>query len=93
MRDVVLADGVASLVATVLDNVKQDGSAMKNVSWCLANMLKGERQAPIELIAPSIPALARAIMRTENDSVVNDIVWGFSYFTQNGSNDRLACIV
>ena len=81
MRDTVLADGVATLIATALDNVKQDNSAMRNLAWCLANMLKGERQAQIELIAPSIPALARALIRTENDNVVNDIVWGFSYFT------------
>ena len=44
-------------------------------------------------MAPCIPALARALLRTENDVVINDILWGLSYFTQSGSYERLQCVV
>ena len=42
MRDMVLAEGVIEPIAAALDKVKYDNSALRNIAWCLANMLKGD---------------------------------------------------
>ena len=55
---------------------------LRDIAWCLSNFMKGEISPPFELIAPAVPALIRAMQRTDIDAAVVDIVWGLYYFTQ-----------
>ena len=63
---------------------------MRNISWCLANFLKGDRLPRYELVAPSISALARALMRTQLEEVITDVIWGFSFITRESNQGILS---
>lgn len=41
-RDIVIADGTVIPMAAALDRTTGDSSSMRNISWCLANLMKGE---------------------------------------------------
>ena len=93
LRDTVLADGVVGPIAAALDNAPADSSMIRNLSWCLSNFMKGKRRAPFEQIAPGVPALVRALQRTEQADVINDIIWGLSFFTQEADEPSLRCLI
>ena len=42
LRDLILQDNVVAPMAFVLDQVEANSSAMRNISWCLANFMKGD---------------------------------------------------
>jgi len=51
--------------------------------------MKGEESPKYELIAPAIPSLARALMRSDMDEVITDISWGFSFLTRQSNEAAL----
>jgi len=48
-RDMILADGVVGKIAEVLDLTGTDTNAMRNIAWCLANLMKGEVLPPVQM--------------------------------------------
>ena len=66
---------------------------LRDIAWCLSNFKKGEISQPFELIARAVPALVRAMQRTDIDAAGVDIVWGLYYFTQQASSESLICLV
>lgn len=66
---------------------------MRNISWCLSNFMKGDELPKYELVAPAIPALVRALQRTELEEVITDVTWGFSFITRESNTEALMCIV
>lgn len=94
LRNQVLADGVVEPMAMHLDKVTQPNSqAMRNISWCLANFMKGEEPPSYDLILPAIPALVRAIIRTGMDEVLADVSWGFSFISRDSEERILSSLV
>ena len=93
LRDTVIADDVVGIMASALDRAAGDSTAMRNISWCLANFMKGERPPPEQILAPCVPSLIRALQRTQNNVVITDIMWGLSFFTKNGSVESVQSIV
>ena len=55
--------------------------------------MKGNVPPAFELVAPGVPALVRALIRTQNEQAINDITWGLSFFTQNGTVESLQCLI
>ena len=68
-------------MSAALDRAQAASSFLRNVAWCLSNFMKGKVAPHHDLVAPAVPALIRALQRTEQDVVINDIVWGLSFFT------------
>lgn len=66
---------------------------MRNMAWCLSNFVKGQEEPELAHVAQGIPALVRALERTDQDEVINDIVWGLSYFTQSADPQKLTCFI
>ena len=93
LRDAILADNVVTPMAMALDLAEANSSAMRNISWCLANFMKGDELPQYELVAPAIPALVRALQRTELEEVIIDVTWGFSFITRDSNMEALKCMV
>jgi hypothetical protein len=55
--------------------------------------MKGKIPPQLAQVAPGLPALVRALQRTDMDVVINDIIWGLSFFTQTAQEDSLVCLV
>ena len=79
---------VVALLASCPDNA----SLLRNATWTLSNLCKGDPPAQLDFLAAGIPALAKALIESEDRTVVNDICWGLSYFTQSGEEEKLACL-
>ena len=93
LRNSILMDGVVVPMALALDQAEANSSAMRNISWCLANFMKGDELPQYELVAPGIPALIRALQRTELEEVIVDVTWGFSFITRESNQAALNCMV
>ena len=61
LRDAILAEGVVSPIASALDRTENGTSALRNVSWCLSNFMKGKEPPKLAAVAPGLPALVRAL--------------------------------
>ena len=72
-------------MAAYLDKL-DDSEALRNTAWCLANLMKGDSPAEFQIIAPVVPSLVRAMIRTGSNEVLKDVAWGLSYFTQDANN-------
>ena len=93
LRDAILADNVVPAMTDVLDRAAGDSSLVRNVAWCLSNFMKGDPLPALESVAPAVPSLIRALLRTSRDDVINDIIWGLSYFTQTAQLEALQCLL
>jgi len=80
-------------MADALDRTENGTSALRNISWCLSNFMKGLKPPHFPHVALGVPALIRAIQRTDMDVVINDIIWGISFFTQTAEEENLRCLV
>ena len=93
LRDLILAEQVVEPIAAALDNTQAGSSAMRNLAWCLSNFMKGDEPPHFPHVVPGIPALVRALQRTDVDEVINDIVWGLSHFTASAEVDKMRCVI
>ena len=80
-------------MATCLDNAEADSGALRNIAWCLANFMKGDQPPNLQLVAPAVPSLVRALLRSTRSDVLNDIVWGLSFFTQQADPQAIQIFV
>lgn len=56
----------------------------RNVSWCLTNLCRGTPTPPFFQIKNAIIALAKVLMENTKKEILSDVVWAFSYTTDNG---------
>lgn len=83
LRDQVLAEQVVEPMAAILDNTETDSESQRNIAWCLSNFMKGDDHPPdLQIVAPAVPSLVRTLIRSSRKEILSDIIWAFSYFTQ-----------
>ena len=83
LRDQVLAEQVVEPMAAILDNTETDSESQRNIAWCLSNFMKGDDHPPdLQIVAPAVPSLVRTLIRSTRKEILSDIIWAFSYFTQ-----------
>ena len=80
-------------MSAALDRAQTGSTQLRNVAWCLSNFMKGKVAPPLDLILPAVPALIRALQRTEQDVVILDVIWGLSFLTADSNPASLNTII
>ena len=85
-----LQAGACLKIARCLDLAPAGSSFTRNASWTLANFCKGRPTADFELIRPCIPSLTKVLIENNTEEILTDIVWAFSYASDEGGDERLS---
>lgn len=85
VRDLVIAAGAVEPISNLLDKGPKTLSFVRNVSWTLANLCRGRPSPDFNLVRGAIPSLANTLINSDQEDVLTDICWAFSYLTDGGS--------
>ena len=88
-RDNILAMGAIEKICFYLDKAPAGSSLVRNASWTLANFGKGKPMIDIDIFKPAIFSLAKVLRENDNQEILSDIVWAFSYVTDEGGDDTI----
>lgn len=86
VRDLVISAGAVEPISNLLDQGPKTSSFVRNVSWTLANLCRGRPSPDFNLVQRAIPSLANTLINSDQEDVLTDICWAFSYLTDGGSN-------
>lgn len=76
--------GAVQPIADLLDRTAPGNSFVRNASWTLSNFCRG-RPAPIfDQIKRCVPSLAKVLIESDQEEILTDICWAFSYISDGG---------
>lgn len=95
LRDIIINAGAVQPIADLLDRALATASDgfIKNLSWTLSNFCRGRPVSDHKKIRRAVPSLARVLMSRENEDILTDICWAFSYICDSQSKETLPYIV
>ena len=91
IRDSVLKAGAVKPISNILMQVQegqQSTAFIRNASWTLSNLCRGKPNPPFEIIKEALPALGRILLQHDQEEIITDILWAFSYVS-DGSDQRM----
>jgi hypothetical protein len=91
IRDSVLQAGAVKPISNILMQVQegqQSTAFIRNASWTLSNLCRGKPNPPFEIIKEALPALGRILLQHDQEEIITDILWAFSYVS-DGSDQRM----
>lgn len=75
------------MVAELLENQSSPSqSFVRNASWCLANMCRGNPRPDSSLTSKCIPTLAKVLINFDDFEIIQDVCWAISYFSDSGGD-------
>ncbi|KAH0458733.1 hypothetical protein IEQ34_011547 [Dendrobium chrysotoxum] len=89
-RDFVLQNGALFPLLALL-NERSKISMLRNATWTLSNLCRGQPPAPFEHTRAALPVLQRLIHSTDEE-VLTDACWALSYLS-DGNNDRIQTVI
>ncbi|XP_020591450.1 importin subunit alpha-like [Phalaenopsis equestris] len=89
-RDIVL-ENAALFPLLALLNEGSKISMIRNATWTLSNLVRGNPRPAFEQIRDSLPVLQRLVHSTDEE-VLSDACWALSYMT-DGANDRIQAVI
>lgn len=81
-RDYVLRMGVMAPLLSLLVAPNPTVKVQRDATWLLSNLCRG-KDAPWDIISPSIPVLLRLLYSADND-VLTDAAWTLLFITDSG---------
>ena len=90
-RDAVLATpgALSQLLAAITPAAPP--ALLKNATWALSNLCRGEPPPPLRIIRQLLPKLAELITSEDKD-VQQDALWALSCLSDGGEDQLLACM-
>ena len=93
MRDIILRTGISEVIAKLVIAAPAGSSFIRNASWTLSNFLKGQPSSDFQYVRFCIPALTKVLIENNSEEILNDIVWGFSHYTDQNVDEVLEAVV
>ena len=93
MRDIILRTGISEVIAKLVIAAPAESSFTRNASWTLSNFLKGQPSSDFQYVRFCIPALTKVLIENNSEEILNDIVWGFSHYTDQNVDEVLEAVV
>ncbi|AES92712.2 putative importin subunit alpha [Medicago truncatula] len=90
-RDLVFSHGALIPLLTQL-NEQAKLSMLRVATWTLSSFCKGKPPPPIEQVRPALPSLERLILSNDDEEVLSDACWAFSYLS-DGTNDKIQAVI
>ena len=91
-RDLVLEAGALSPMLKILNNHKATIAVLRNATWALSNLCRGESPPPdFAVVSKALSTLAM-LLNQPDDEVLADACWALSYLT-GGTNDKLQAVL
>jgi importin subunit alpha-1 len=81
IRDHIINCGAIDPIAKILMRNDITSEFTRNASWTLANLCRGKPGPPFESIKHAIPALAHVFINNDEEEIITDILWSFSYIS------------
>jgi len=81
IRDVVINNGAVKPVSEILMRPNISVEFVRNASWTLANLCRGKPSPQFESIKEALPALAHVFLHYDQEEIITDILWAFSYIS------------
>jgi hypothetical protein len=91
LRDLVLQAGGIGPIITNLEN-PASLSLLRNCTWTLSNLCRGKPQAPLAVVGPALPVLAKIVFQNQDVDSIVDAIWALSYMS-DGENARIQAVV
>ena len=91
IRDHVINCGSIKPISDILMRQDIGTEFTRNASWTLANLCRGKPTPPFDSIKEAIPALAHVFLKYDQEEIITDILWAFSYIS-DGTDQRMAHI-
>ena len=88
-RDSIVNEGAIDKISVILSQAPPETSLVRNASWTLANFGKGKPMIKIKDFTPAIFTLTKILNENTNEDVLSDIVWAFSYVTDEGGDETI----
>lgn len=79
-RDLVIAAGGIDLLIKSAETANRI-SMIKNVAWALSNLCRHKPAPEFEIVKAMIPTLAKLCMEHDQEQMLQDITWAFSYLS------------
>lgn len=86
-RDNIIAENAIPKICSILDQAPAESSLVRNASWTLANFGKGKPMVKISDFTPAIFTLTKVLNENNSEEVLSDIIWAFSYVTDDGGDE------
>lgn len=79
-RDMVLEKGILTPLLKAIETTKSF-RMLRNATWTLSNLCRGNPPSDYEHLRPMLPTLAR-LLNCKDQEVVQDAAWAFSYLSE-----------
>merc|ERR1719440_272252 len=89
-RDLVLTQGALQPLLEQL-NPNSKMSMLRNATWTLSNLCRGQPQPAWAMVAPALTVLAQLIF-SNDDEVLADACWALSYLS-DGPNEKIQAVL
>jgi len=88
IRDAIIYAGVIQQISNILLKTPNlSRSFQRNASWTLANLCRGRPSPSFDHVKDAIPALAKILLENDSEETITDILWAFSYISDNAGNE------
>eukprot|EP00053_Salpingoeca_punica_P014878 m.135610 g.135610 ORF g.135610 m.135610 type:complete len:603 (+) comp16564_c1_seq3:206-2014(+) len=86
-RDLVLSCGGAPSLLKLYEEYSQDIFAVRNITWTMSNLCRGNPPPHVEMIRPIMVVLAK-LLYSADPQILTDACWAFA-FLSDGPPDRI----
>lgn len=80
------AGAIKPILKAITSEANASKSFIRNVCWCLANLIRGRPQPPADELLETIPFLCQVIMNLDDLEILVDACWAISYVSDSGNS-------